>query len=97
MQLFDGIIKGTGLIIIITTNNIEKLDKVLIREGRISKHIHMTKMTKNEANKLINYHFLGNYNIDIENLKFTPAKIENICLESKNINEFKEKIFSFLN
>jgi AAA+ superfamily predicted ATPase len=95
LQLFDGIIKGTGLIIIITTNNIDKLNKVLIREGRISKRLKMTKMTNIEANKMIQYYFRSDEEINIEDFKYTPAELENMCLEY-DIDSLKNILIKYI-
>eukprot|EP00734_Pompholyxophrys_sp_LG126_P000006 Pompholyxophrys_sp_v1_NODE_1_length_32789_cov_6.460653.p6 type:complete len:470 gc:universal NODE_1_length_32789_cov_6.460653:16645-15236(-) len=45
LQLFDGIIELNDIITIITTNNVEKLDKALIRPGRIDLNLYIGNLT----------------------------------------------------
>ncbi len=91
LQLFDGIYKATGIIIVITTNNLNKLDPALTRPGRITFQINMKEMTKENAHSLINYYFPDS-NIDekfdiITDHTITPAKMENMCKLSNDLDD----------
>jgi ATP-dependent 26S proteasome regulatory subunit len=96
LQLFDGIVKGIDLIIVMTTNNIEILDDALIREGRITKRIHMTKMKTIEINKMIKYYFDDVVELNFIENTITPAKLENLCIGSLNFSVLKEKMFKYI-
>ena len=45
--VFDGLLEMPGRIIIITTNHPEKIDKALLRPGRIDRKIEFKKCTSN--------------------------------------------------
>lgn len=97
LQIFDGIIEVSEIITIITTNNIEKLDKALIRPGRITMSIYLGYMEiENILELLSNY-----YKIKIDELKINeqllnnlnkqkwyPCEIENICIQNETIDDF---------
>lgn len=94
LQLFDGIYRATGVIIVITTNNLNKLDPALTRPGRITHKINMREMTKENAHELINYYFPDNTSAIInekfdmiEDYTITPAKMENMCKLSEDLDD----------
>lgn len=96
LQLFDGIYQSQGLIIIITTNNVDKLDPALIRPGRITVNLNLKEMTRKDALDLIKYHF-PNETIDekfniIDDYVLTPAYLENACKRVNNL----DKLFDLL-
>ena len=86
LNIFDGILEMPGRIIILTTNYPDKIDKALLRPGRIDMNIEMKK-----ASKTIIYEILASfYDIDINEIiilcnneildyKLTPAQVMNIC------------------
>lgn len=89
LNLFDGILEMPGRMIVLTTNHPDKIDKALLRPGRIDANIELKK-----ASKDIIYEILSNfYEVDIDFLinkcndlnynlceyKFTPAFIINLC------------------
>jgi hypothetical protein len=89
LNIFDGILEMPGRLIILTTNYPEKIDPALLRPGRIDMNIELKKASKN-----IVYEILSNfYNIDliiikniceeqkydIQEYKYTPALIVNLC------------------
>jgi ATP-dependent Zn protease len=90
-ELFDGVDEQYGRIVVMTTNNIEKLDPVLIRAGRIDIKIKFERMTIDNTKKFLKLLFnisennsddtkmiycLNNINC---NKKFTPAEIQEIA------------------
>lgn len=48
LNVLDGLVEDEGRMIIMTTNFIDRLDKALIRPGRIDKIIEMRKYTRND-------------------------------------------------
>lgn len=102
LNIFDGILEMPGRIIVLTTNYPDKIDKALLRPGRIDMNIEMKK-----ASKTIVYEILASfYDIDINEVillcnnvihdyKLTPAQIMNICqCNIFNINKCIMKIKS---
>tara|TARA_B100000524_G_scaffold348349_1_gene252588 strand:- start:3759 stop:5249 length:1491 start_codon:yes stop_codon:yes gene_type:complete len=90
LEIFDGVIENSGRILIITTNDYSKLDKALIRPGRIDKIINFKKCSND-----ILYQIIDNFYNDIdknllnkinnfEEYKYTPAEIINQCCLYKN-------------
>jgi hypothetical protein len=89
LQALDGIYDTTGLIIIMTTNFMNKLDPALIRPGRITMKINLKEMTKECAVNMIKYYF-SDANPELINITentITPAELENICQEANDANE----------
>lgn len=80
LNLIDGVLEIPGRILIMTTNYPEKLDKALIRPGRVDLNIHVGKATKKMICEFFKF-FYGN-NVEIPNEWdniFTPAEISSYC------------------
>tara|TARA_B100001094_G_C17854413_1_gene634264 strand:- start:134 stop:757 length:624 start_codon:yes stop_codon:yes gene_type:complete len=101
LNIFDGVPERTGQIIIMSTNHPEKLDKALLRPGRIDKLIHFQRSTlanlleqlkdfySKSQYKIINK-YIDNNNLSELNKKWTPAEIFQICSQNINpLNAFK--------
>ena len=94
LNIIDGILETPGRIIIMTTNYPERIDKALLRPGRVDVTINLKKASINITNQMLS-HF---YEINIEEVKkltksklkdyiLSPAEITNICLTNiDNIN-----------
>lgn len=104
MNILDGIIETPNRIIIMTTNYPEKLDKALLREGRIDINIKLKLFNKKMINELLSsfYELDDDYLINNEKFnniidyKISPAQIINIC--QRNINSIEntlDEILSF--
>ncbi len=89
LNIFDGIIEMPGRIIIMTTNYPEKLDKALLRYGRIDMNINLSKASRNITLQILSS-FYDTTIDDITNLCYkkniqlldnhhTPAYIVNLC------------------
>jgi hypothetical protein len=103
LNIIDGILEVPGRIIILTTNYIEKIDKALLRPGRIDCNINL-KLANNKITKELLSFFYG---IDNESINLmcdgkivdyvlSPAEIINICQTNNNsinnaINEISNK------
>jgi len=95
LNALDGTLELNGPIVIMTTNHPEKLDSALIRPGRITMNIEMKKMTKSDANKLIQRYFKKQHIKEIKDGVFTPALLESYCQISSNIKELREMIVKY--
>jgi len=91
LNILDGTLEVPGRIIIITTNYPEKLDKALIRPGRIDMHVHFKKFSRAMAKEMIE----GFYDIDLsiddlsgyDDYKYTPAEIHAILFRNMESSE----------
>lgn len=99
LNCLDGVLELNEGIVIITTNHPEKLDPALVREGRITMKINLNYMTSNCICDMIKHYYpdceLSNEIIKkIPNNKYTPAKIENICINNDNIDDIINEIIN---
>lgn len=93
LNLIDGVNEYHGRILIITTNYPEKIDKALLRPGRIDINVEFKKVSLNILKDMLKYYYpnfnekkLQKYkNID---RKYTGAEILGIIKKSKNIEMF---------
>jgi AAA+ superfamily predicted ATPase len=81
LNTIDGVYENYGRILIITTNYADRLDKALIRPGRIDMKIHFTKATSIMCHDMIENFFDHKItqNIELPDKKYTPAEILEIC------------------
>ena len=86
LNALDGICEITGLVYVMTTNHIEKLDPALIRPGRITYSLELKELNRDELLEMLNYYYIEN-NIYEENLSVHEKLqlIEQIasCLQDK--------------
>jgi hypothetical protein len=94
LDILDGIPERTGQIIMMSTNNFEKLDTALIRPGRIDCAIHFRKCTVENVKKLIEDYYEKPIEIpnEIEDRKWSPAEIFQICSKFKNPEDVLKKL-----
>ncbi len=52
LEFIDGLVEQEGRIVIMTTNHVEKLDKALLRPGRIDMQINFGELLKKDVNSL---------------------------------------------
>ena len=86
LNLLDGILETPGRILIITTNDPDKLDKALIRPGRIDIVINVDFCNKDMIEEMFNYfyeitHDFSNFEY---NKKITPAQMNKVLLDNFN-------------
>jgi hypothetical protein len=95
LSKLDGIGNYNGLIIIGTTNYIDKLDPALYRELRLTP-IEFKKLRKTDCIGLIQSYFGSNYDKELNNIlkdrHFTPTKLISLC--QKYDNETVEYFFN---
>ena len=100
LSKLDGIGNYNGLIIIGTTNCIDKLDPALYRELRLTP-VEFKQLRKCDCIKIIQSYF-GSYNPELNNIIqdriITPTKLISLCQTYDNISAeqfFKEKLVEF--
>jgi ATP-dependent Zn protease len=97
LNIFDGILETPGRIIILTSNYPDKIDKALLRPGRIDTNIELKKASVNIIKEMLQ----SFYDISIEKIEnlsqnkildyvLTPAEVMNIC--QNNIFNFENAI-----
>lgn len=95
LSKLDGIGNYNGLIIIGTTNYIDKLDPALYRELRLTP-IEFKQLRKSDCIGLIQSYFGSNYDPELNNILrdryFTPTKLISLC--QKYDNETVEYFFN---
>ena len=97
LNLIDGVLETPGRILIISTNYPEKLDRALVRPGRIDIKIHMEKCSKQMIEDIVKYYYDDNLDKQLsENIidglysrEVTPAELYQICFKYKNICDFE--------
>jgi SpoVK/Ycf46/Vps4 family AAA+-type ATPase len=104
LNLIDGVLETPGRILIISTNYPEKLDRALIRPGRIDMKIHMEKCSTQMIYSIIRHYYCDDIREDIgENVlealyskEITPAELYQICFKYKTYSEFKRDVLEEL-
>ena len=90
LNVFDGILENPGRIIILTSNYPDKIDKALLRPGRVDVNIELKKASVSVIEEIL----VSFYDTNIEEIRklclnkfkdyeITPAEVMNIC--QKNI------------
>ena len=80
-----------------SANNIEKIDKALLRPGRIDCSINFKKANIHNSKQIINTYFNSSKKQlrEIEkhlDYKFTPAQLFNLCYSSSDFDEFSNLV-----
>lgn len=85
LNLFDGLCELKDLVYVMTTNHIEYLDDALIRPGRITLKLEMTKMITEQIIEMLSYYYLDN-NIYQRNISKDEliTKINEIAIRLNN-------------
>ena len=95
LNILDGLQECPGRIIIMTTNKPEKLDKALIRPGRIDYNIEMTNSTIEDIKNILEYYWDDIMIQEIpsyDNMLYSHAEVVNMCRTSENITDAFNKI-----
>ena len=85
LEVFDGVMEMPGRMMVITTNHPEKLDKALIRPGRIDLNLEFGKCTSRDVADI--YKNFYNKEVDLETEEildgvWTPAEVIQIFLNN---------------
>merc|ERR1711936_1543522 len=89
LEVLDGVMEMEGRMLVITTNYPEKLDKALIRPGRIDMKVHFGPMNGENIIRMYKHFFetdsLGSVSSsDLPDLKWTPAEVTQVFLNNMN-------------
>jgi DNA polymerase III delta prime subunit len=96
LNLLDGVLETPGRILVMTTNYPEKLDKALIRPGRIDVNIHFGKSTSKMIKEFIEFFYSVKFDVpDDWDSILTPAEVSQIC--SNYYNDFESGIAEIKN
>ena len=105
LNCLDGLVCKDGLIVILTTNHMEKLDPALIRSGRVDRVISLTYMKKPEIYKMFIKFQENDYIPDSEkefyekiitlNIEITPSLLQQYLFKYLDkcqpaLNNYKE-------
>lgn len=87
LNIIDGVLETPGRILILTSNFPEKLDKALLRPGRIDLLIHFNKCDKKQLSEMFKHFYDHNPVIDTFDFDgvaglFTPAYVQEIFLRN---------------
>lgn len=84
LNCLDGAFYRHGLITIITTNHIEKLDEALLRTGRIDLKIEVPIPSSKEVSEYLSiFYNIPNFIIEGD-FKYKMSDIQEICIQNKN-------------
>jgi SpoVK/Ycf46/Vps4 family AAA+-type ATPase len=89
LTCLDGIVQAEGRIIVATTNNLEKIEKRLIRPGRFDLVIELDYFDRDELYEFLNFHFdkdkiPKNIKYDI---RVPPCFLTNLIARNKTLDE----------
>lgn len=101
LNLLDGILETPGRILIMTTNHPEKLDKALIRPGRIDLNIHVDYCDLDLIQDMFNHFFSTSKKYTFQEVdyvrKITPAEVNKYLLNYYNSADTAyEKIIEYI-
>jgi SpoVK/Ycf46/Vps4 family AAA+-type ATPase len=98
LNLIDGVLETPGRILILSTNHPEKLDRALVRPGRIDIKVHLEKCSKDMIRDILNHYYENDERVEESILDglfdkdITPAELYQICFKYEKYNSFKNDI-----
>jgi hypothetical protein len=102
LNLIDGVLETPGRILILSTNYPEKLDRALVRPGRIDIKIHLEKCSKNMIRDILHHYYENNVEIEesildgLYSKDITPAELYQICFKYTTYNCFRNDLLDNL-
>ena len=88
LNCLDGLVCRDGLIVIATTNHIDKLDPALIRSGRVDKVVNLTYMKKPEIFEMWKKFMENDYVTDSEKLFYDLIKTLNLNITPSLLQQY---------
>jgi hypothetical protein len=85
LNLLDGTLEANGRILIITTNFPERIDKALIRPGRIDMIVNFKKCSQSILQEMIQSFYENDYTLPPDaslDYKWTPAEVNQILFRN---------------
>lgn len=84
LNCLDGAFSRYGIITIMTTNHFEKIDKALIREGRIDLTMEISCPDKEMIEEYLNIFYDKKVELLSYDNDYSMSKIQELCLQNKN-------------
>ncbi|AYV76269.1 MAG: putative AAA+ family ATPase [Terrestrivirus sp.] len=95
LNLMDGVLEQPGRIVIMTSNYPERIDKALLRFGRIDLKMEFKLCNKEIAKQIIEHYYETKLssNLEITPYRFSPTDILELCFKCETVHEFIEKLY----
>ena len=82
LNALDGVVEMDGVLVIITTNHIEKMDPALLRAGRMDLKVEVGYSSEKEISKYLSSFYEKDIQILTKGL-LPMVEVQNVCLENK--------------
>jgi SpoVK/Ycf46/Vps4 family AAA+-type ATPase len=95
LNLIDGVLETPGRILILSTNYPDKLDRALVRPGRIDMKVHMEKCSHQMIRNIIKHYYEQEEYVDDDIVNslykkdIAPAELYQICFKYQNYDDYK--------
>jgi len=100
LNSLDGVLVPHGLIVIMTTNYLENLDKALTRKGRVDKIVSIDPLNEETMHDMVRHFYptmdvklFNDYNNFTYHCNLTGAEIQSILMEEENVVGALGKIY----
>jgi ATP-dependent Zn protease len=95
LNALDGVVEMNGILVIITTNHVEKMDPALMRAGRIDTKVEISYSSGREISEYLSIFY--DQKISIKAQGHLPmVDVQNVCLENKSSSKEAVKILENL-
>lgn len=96
LNVIDGIRETPGRIMVITSNHYDKIDKALIRPGRIDMTLEMKNASVNVIEEVVRHYYHCDLPRRIKSKMrdgiISPAMLTNLRFQSRNVDEYYENL-----
>ena len=111
LNVLDGILDAPGRILVMTTNHPEQLDPALMRPGRVNMQLFMGFIQGREAEEMVRHFYPTASEASVlkfrdtwqlkckrvkEGLKMSPARFEQLCAQSENIEVLVSSVLRYI-
>lgn len=84
LNSFDGALCRDGMITVITTNHIDKLDEALIRDGRVDVRMEIKNPTPEIAKQYVESFYDIRLSMNFGDLNMSMSSIQELCIKNKD-------------
>lgn len=84
LNSFDGALCRDGMITVITTNHIDKLDEALIRDGRIDVRVEVLNPTPEMIKRYIESFFDIKLSMGLPELNMSMSSVQELCIKNRD-------------
>lgn len=93
LNIMDGMLTPDGIIFIMTTNTIDRLDPAIFRPGRIDLCLEIKPINSSLIKDMCNGFYNKNVELNIpNNISIVPAKLQELLLTYQDKNQLEQKI-----